>query len=62
MGFHRTVYDLSGLLVSFLWLLSHISFYFHQQHILLAFKEGKLYVPKDAADGEFLTLLYVWEE
>ena len=29
---------------------------------VLAFKEGKLYVPKDAADGEFLTLLYVKEE
>ena len=29
---------------------------------VLAFKEGKLYVPKEAADGEFLTLLYVKEE
>ena len=29
---------------------------------VLAFKEGKLYVPKDRADGEFLTLLYVKEE
>lgn len=29
---------------------------------VLAFKEGKLYVPKDKADGEFLTLLYVKEE
>lgn len=28
---------------------------------VLAFKEGKLYVPKDRADGEFLTLLYVKE-
>jgi len=30
---------------------------------LLAFKENLLYVPKDSADGEFLTLMYVnWEE
>ena len=29
---------------------------------VLAFKEGKLYVPKDRADGEFLTLLYVKDE
>ena len=29
---------------------------------VLAFKEGKLYVPKNRADGEFLTLLYVKEE
>ena len=30
---------------------------------LLAFKENLLYVPKDSADGEFLTLMYVdWEK
>ena len=26
---------------------------------VIAFREGKLYVPKDSADGEFLTMLYV---
>lgn len=30
---------------------------------LLAFKDNLLYVPKDSAEGEFLTLMYVdWEK